>query len=282
MKVVARGLGGFIGSPLKEEFSKKYEVLSLARNVTPDDAAAQVDGAYAVINLAGEPIAGKRWSKTQKKELITSRLNTTRLLVEAMSKARNKPKVFLNASAIGFYGPRDTSPVSENTSAGSGFLADVCREWERQALKAESFGVRVALLRTGIVLGTNGGALGKMLLPFQLGLGGPLGSGKQIMSWIHLEDEVSAILYCLENENIHGPVNLTAPNPVSMAEFTKTLGRVLKRPAILPVPALALKVLLGEMSTMLLEGQNVQPEVLAANRFQFKFKRLEDALKDLL
>ncbi len=285
MKIVASGMSGFIGKPLSVKLAQKHELIFLKRLSSapaPGNWANAVDGADAVINLSGEPIAGKRWTKAQKKELITSRLNTTRALVEAIGKAKNKPHVFINASAIGFYGDRGSLPLQENASAGIGFLPDVCKEWERQAFKAESFGVRTILLRTGVVLGKNGGAMAKMLPPFQLGLGGPLGNGKQYMSWIHLEDEVSAIVHVLENTQIRGPVNLTAPNAVTMGQFAKTLGKVLKRPALFSVPAPVLKILLGEMATMLLEGQNVEPKVLLDSGFHFKFPNLESALNDLV
>lgn len=298
MKIVATGFSGMIGTELAKKLSKKYELVRLVRKIshvsslpggeavwTPADVsdwAKEIDGAHAVINLSGESIAGKRWTPTQKKELISSRLTTTKALVEAIAKAKKKPKVFLSASAIGIYGPRDAAPLSESVDPGSGFLADLCKEWERQALKAQSPETRVVLLRTGIVLGRRGGALAKMLPPFRMGLGGPLGSGQQIMSWIHLQDEVDAIVYALENESIAGPVNLTAPNSVSMKGFAKSLGKALHRPALFPVPAFVLKLLLGEMSEMLLTGQNVKPTKLLDQGYRFRYPDLDGALEDLL
>ena len=295
MKIVAAGIGGFIGKPLEKRLAEKYEVVRLVRGASSASGksltwqppvlgewAKEINGADAVLNLSGEPISGKRWTKAQKKELITSRLNATRSLVDAIGAAKNKPKVFVSASAIGFYGPHGDEPLTEAAPAGSGFLADVCREWERQALKAEAYGVRTVLLRTGVVLGKGGGALAKMLPPFRMGLGGPLGNGRQYLSWIHLQDEIDAILFALENPSLRGPVNLTAPNPASMAEFAKAIGGALRRPAVFPVPAPVLKILLGEMSEMLLTGQNVLPEALLKNGFHFRFPGIGAALGDLL
>jgi uncharacterized protein (TIGR01777 family) len=188
----------------------------------------------------------------------------------------------LNASAIGIYGARDEKPVDERTPAAKGFLGDLCSEWERQARKAETAGVRTVLLRTGIVLAVEGGALAKMLPPFRLGLGGPLGDGRQYMSWIHIDDEVGAILEALRNPALSGPVNLVSPNTLPMKEFAKELGRALKRPAVLPAPAFALRLALGEMSELLLTGQNVVPAKLTAAGYRFRHPALSDALKDLL
>ncbi len=294
MKIVASGMSGFIGRPLLERLKNKHEVVCLKRRgpakageVLWDPAVRGewmrlVDGADAVLNLSGEPIAGKRWTKAQKKELITSRLNTVRALADAMSAAQQKPKVFVSASAIGFYGDRGNEPVTEASAPGSGFLPDVCREWERQALKAESLGIRTVLLRTGVVLGRNGGALAKMLPPFKMGIGGPLGNGRQVLSWIHMDDELSAIEYALENPSLRGPVNLTSPEPATMSEFARALGKALKRPALFAVPAPVLKILLGEMSEMLLTGQRVMPEALQKSGFKFRFQGLGKALEDLV
>ncbi len=297
MKIVASGLSGFIGGELKKALSDRHELVCLKRKgplkrqsgyreVLWDPQASgewvkEIDGADAVINLSGEPIAGKRWTATQKKELILSRLTTTRALVEVIGKAATKPRVLLNASAIGYYGDRGTEPLEEASKPGAGFLPDLCKEWERQASKAEAYGVRVVLLRTGIVLGRGGGALAKMLPSFRLGLGGPLGSGRQVMSWIHLEDVVGTILFALENTAVRGPVNLTAPEPVSMSEFARQLGKALRRPAVLPAPTFVLKALLGEMSELLLTGQKVLPQALLSAGYRFRYPALEPALKDL-
>jgi hypothetical protein len=299
MKIVASGMSGLIGSVLLERLRAKNEVVILKRKASGSaasktgrsvaweppkigDWAREIDGARAVINLSGEPIAGKRWTPDQKKELRDSRLSTTKALVDAMVLAKTKPSVFLNASAIGFYGPRNEEVLSEVSPAGTGFLAELCGEWEKEALRASALGIRTVLLRTGIVLAKEGGALSKMVPPFKFFIGGALGSGRQIMSWIHLEDEVGGILKCLEDERISGPVNLTAPNPVSMSEFAGSLGRVLRRPSFLPVPGIALKILLGEMSELLLTGQNVAPKTLLSAGYVFKYPRLEPALENLL
>ncbi len=300
MKIIGAGLSGLIGRELKGRLLQQHELV-LLRHQVPDailpqttmrqliwnpphleEWAAELEKADAVINLAGEPIADKRWTETQKAALETSRTQTTRTLVEAISRCKIKPKVFLNASAIGYYGPSEGGALDENAAPGSGFLAEMCERWELEAARAESLGVRTVRLRTGIVLAKNGGALAKMAPPFKLFIGGPLGSGTQVMSWIHLEDEVNAILKALEDPAIRGPVNLTAPGAVTMNEFAKTIGRVLNKPAFFRVPPVALKLLLGEMSDMLLTGQNVYPKKLLDAGFKFKYPSLEPALKELL
>ncbi|MGH7198411.1 MAG: TIGR01777 family oxidoreductase [Candidatus Omnitrophota bacterium] len=300
MKVVICGASGLIGKPLSAAIlAKGWELVRLVRKKGPAISGArereiwwwpptlgdwmkEIDGAHAVINLSGEPIAGRRWTETQKKELRASRLHATRAIVEAISQVKNKPKVLLNASAVGFYGPRDGSVIDESAVAGPDFLSGLCQEWEKEARKADAFGVRTVNLRTGIVLSTEGGALAKMLPPFKAFLGGPLGNGRQFLSWIHIEDEVGAILKALEDPSLRGPVNLTAPHAVPMREFARTLGRVLGRPAVFPVPGFVLKLLLGEMSTLLLTGQNVFPRKLAEAGFQFRYPFLETALQALL
>ncbi|HXV19000.1 MAG TPA: TIGR01777 family oxidoreductase [Candidatus Omnitrophota bacterium] len=299
MKIVACGMSGLIGSAILEKLSPAHEIVVLRRGTSRPfrstavrsvmweppkigDWVREIDGAQAVINLSGESIAGKRWTTTQKKELRESRLGATKALVDAMVLAKTKPAVFLSASAIGFYGPRNEEVLSEASPSGAGFLAGLCREWEGEALRASELGIRTVLLRTGIVLAKNGGALSKMVPPFKLFIGGALGSGRQVMSWIHLEDEVGGILKCLEDDRIKGPVNLTAPNAVNMSEFARSLGRVLKRPSLLPVPGFALKLLLGEMSELLLTGQNVAPKALLSAGYTFKHPKLEPALVSLL
>ncbi len=300
MKIIGAGLNGLIGRELKGRLLQRHELVLLRHQVPGailpqttmrqltwnpphlGEWAAELEKADAVINLAGEPVAGKQWTQTQKVVLATSRTQTTKTLVDAISRCKKKPKVLLNASAIGYYGPRDSTALDENAEAGSGFLAEMCERWEVEAVRAESLGVRTVRLRTGVVLARNAGALAKMVPPFQLFIGGPLGSGTQVMSWIHLEDEVNAILKALEDPAIRGPVNLTAPEAVTMDEFAKTLGRVLNKPSFFRVPPIALKVLLGEMSEMLLTGQNVYPKKLLEAGFKFKYPLLEPALKDLL
>ncbi|HTL70865.1 MAG TPA: TIGR01777 family oxidoreductase [Candidatus Eisenbacteria bacterium] len=281
MKIAGAGTSGLIGSSLTARLVSRHTFVRLRRPVSPEWDAA-IDGADAVINLAGENIAGRRWTPAQKMELIQSRLKTTRAVVDAIERARVKPRILLNASATGFYGPRGDEPLGEESPKGAGFLADLCAEWERQARRAESMGVRTVLLRTGVVLAKEGGALAKMLPAFRLGLGGPLGSGRQYFSWIHLDDEVAAIEFALENDSVRGPVNLTAPNPVTNEEFTRALARALGRPAAFRAPAKALQILLGEMSELLLTGQNVRPGALQRQGFRFRYETVQPALVDLI
>jgi hypothetical protein len=240
-----------------------------------------VEGADGIINLAGEPIAGKRWTHPQKERIRSSRINATRALVRVIHSAKQKPKFLLNGSAIGYYGPHGDETLTEETRPGDDFLSRVCIDWEEEAKKAESDGLRVIRLRTGVVLGKGGGALAKMVPPFKLFAGGPLGSGKQWMSWIHIEDEVGLIQFLLENHDAHGAFNATAPNPVTMKEFCKTLGTVLNRPSWAPMPAFALRLLLGEMAEMLLTGQRVLPEKAQKMGYAFKYPNLLNALHSL-
>ncbi len=300
MKIVASGMSGLIGRRLGLELAKKHELVRLIRRKKSagsggvaegrevlwspgefGDWTKEIDGADAVINLCGEPIAEKRWTAQRKALLKNSRIQATQGLTRAIGMAAAKPKVFLNASAIGYYGSGDNFLIDENARPGVGFLADLCLEWEREARNAEAYKIRVVLLRTGIVLSKESGALKKMLPPFRWFLGGPLGNGKQFMSWIHIDDEVNAILAALDDPMIRGPVNLTAPNPVTMDEFANALGRAVRRPALLRVPAFVLKTLLGEMADMLLTGQKAYPQKLKRSGFEFLFPTLEEALKDL-
>lgn len=283
MKIVIAGSSGLVGTALQQELkSKGHEVVTLNRS-RMGDWVNEIEGAGAAINLAGEPIAGKRWSPKQKQIIRDSRIQTTRAIVEGIRRTQSKPEVLINASAIGFYGPRGDEKLDENsTSKGTGFLADTCAEWENEALKVKNLGVRLVLLRTGIILAKNGGAMTKMLPPFRLGLGGPIGNGQQYMSWIHLADEVGAIIKTLEDKKIQGPVNLTAPQSVPMKIFTKDLGRELRRPAIFLVPGFVLKFVLGEMSEMLLTGQNVYPTKLVEAGYHFKYPALDSALHEIL
>lgn len=241
-----------------------------------------IDGAQAVINLTGEPIAAKPWTPHQKRLLLTSRINSTKAIVQAIAKAKIKPAVLINASAVGFYGNVPEGDVTEMNHAGEGFLADVCSAWEKEALKAADYGVRVVLLRIGIVMEMGGGALAKMLPPFKMFAGGPLGSGKQWFPWIHRDDIVGAILFALKNPAISGPINLTAPTPVRMNEFCSELGRAMGRPSWAPVPGFALKLLLGEMSEMLLNGQKVIPQKLLQAGYKFKYPDLRESLRTIL
>jgi uncharacterized protein (TIGR01777 family) len=297
MKLVIAGASGFIGSALCSRLLDKGHVLTLLTRVTPRDAStatkrwlqwtpgtpgdweAGVDGADGVINLAGEPIAAKRWTGRQKQNILTSRIETTNSLVEAIRKAKQKPGFLINASAVGYYGPRGDETVTEEAGAGKDFLSSVCREWEEEAKKAESLGLRVIRVRTGIVLGRGGGALAKMVPPFKFFVGGPLGSGTQWMSWIHLEDEVGLMLYLIEHSQATGPFNATAPNPVRMKEFCQVLGQVMGRPSWAPVPAFALRLALGELAEMLLTGQRVIPAAAQRLGYEFRYANLDAALK---
>jgi uncharacterized protein (TIGR01777 family) len=298
MNLVIAGGTGFIGSALCDKLAQQGHTLTvLTRSPSPAPMSNKkwitwnpesggaweqaVEGADGVINLAGEPIAGKRWTEAQKERIRSSRINATRALVRAISKAKQKPKILLNGSAIGYYGPHGDETLTEETRPGDDFLSRVCIDWEEEAKKAESDGLRVIRLRTGVVLGKGGGALAKMVPPFKLFAGGPLGSGKQWMSWIHIEDEVGLIQFLLENQDARSAFNATAPNPVTMKEFCKTLGTVLHRPSWAPVPAFALRLLLGEMAEMLLTGQRVLPEKAQKMRYAFKYPNLLNALQSL-
>jgi uncharacterized protein (TIGR01777 family) len=246
----------------------------------PSDALDQAD---AILHLLGEPIA-QRWTDDAKREIRDSRVLSTRSLVEAIAALPEdrRPRALVSQSATGYYGPRGDEPVDESDPAGKDFLAGVTVEWEREAGKATSAGVRVATTRTGVVLSAQGGALEKMLPPFKLGVGGPVAGGKQYVPWVHLDDVVGAMLRCLDDDAASGPINLTAPNPVTNAELSKTLGRVLHRPAVLPVPGLALKALYGEMATIVLTGQRAVPARLGELGYEYRHPRLEDALRDVL
>ena len=300
MKLVITGGTGFIGSALCTLLLERGHSLTLlTRSPLPDPIShgikgviwelgsdspweRVIDGADGVIHLAGEPIAGKRWTETQKGKLRSSRIDTTRALVAAIAKAKEKPKVLLNSSAIGYYGPHGDEMLTETTEQGTDFLSRVCFEWEEEAIKAEKYGLRVIRLRTGIVLGKGGGALAKMVPPFKMFAGGPLGAGRQWMSWIQLEDEIGLILFLLENPNAQGAFNATAPNPVTMKEFCKTLGQVLHRPSWAPVPSFVLRLLLGEMAEMLLNGQRVLPAEAQRLGYTFKYPNLQGALQDCI
>jgi len=232
-----------------------------------------------VINLMGESIS-KRWDENQKKKIYDSRINGTRRLVEAIEKLQNKPKVFVSTSAIGIYGNRGPEDINEASSVADDFLAKVCKDWENEANKARNQGCRVVIIRTGVVLGRHGGALEKMLPVFKMGLGGRVGSGNQFMSWIHIEDLASMYVEALKNNSVKGVLNGTAPYPATNAQFSKVMGKVLKRPAILPAPSFAVQLALGEMSQIVLEGQKVLPLKFKEINFRFRYPTLEMALKE--
>lgn len=242
-----------------------------------------VDGADVAVNLAGESIAARRWSPAQKERILQSRLRATRALVQAMEAARRPPRLLLSGSAVGYYGPRGDEVVTEAGGPGADFLSQVCVAWEGEARRAEALGARVAVLRTGLVLAREGGALPRLVLPFRLFAGGPLGSGRQWMPWIHVDDLVDLIVFLAGREETAGPYNGTAPEPVTNREFARILGRVLGRPAWLPAPAPAMRLVLGEMAdALLLSGQRAVPERALAAGFRFRHPELEAALRDLL
>jgi uncharacterized protein len=234
-----------------------------------------------VINLAGESLSAHRWSPKTKSKITNSRINSTRKIIDAIEKKILNPKVLINASAIGYYGSNNSDILNEKSPSGNDFLAKVCRQWEAEAIKAEQYGVRVVMIRTGIVLGKEG-ALKKMLPPYKYYVGGSLGNGKQWMSWIHIDDLVNIYINAFKDNNFMQAVNATAPNAVTMKEFSQTLGNILHRPSILKVPSFIIKTFLGEMSDIVLKGQRVFPEKLIINTFVFRYSQLEDALKDIL
>ncbi|MCX6134109.1 MAG: TIGR01777 family oxidoreductase [Ignavibacteriales bacterium] len=241
-----------------------------------------VESAEAIVNLSGQSIGEKRWSETRKQELLLSRTEPTGALVEAIRHSSKKPKALVNASAVGFYGNVPRGNVVENHPPGQDFLGRTCVAWESSALEAQELGVRVVLLRSGIVLDSRGGALKKMLLPFRLFVGGPLGSGDQWFPWIHHEDEVRAIRFALDTTALSGALNLAAPQATTMRDFAQTLGAVMHRPSIFPVPSFVLRAILGEMSAIVLNGQCAKPEKLLKAGFEFRFPALTGALKDIL
>jgi uncharacterized protein len=239
-----------------------------------------MEGAEAIIHLTGASIGEGRWTQERKSVLSTSRLASTRLLIDAIAKLRQKPRTLLAASAIGYYGSRGDELLTESSSNGSGFLARLAREWEAESLRAQSLGIRTVLLRFGMILSSYGGALPKMLTPFKVGLGGHLGSGRQWMSWIVLEDVVGVIRVALADEGLSGPMNVVAPNPVQNANFTRLLASVLRRPAMLPAPAFMLRLALGEMADeLLLASQRVHPQRLIEAGLKFRYPDLESALR---
>jgi uncharacterized protein len=299
MKIVISGATGFIGSILADRLWNQFHSLVLLSRQPPAETGvtkkewwawnplangeweAAIDGADGVINLAGEPIAGKRWNEAQKAILRSSRIDSTRALVNAIAKAKNRPKFFISASAVGYYGTHGDETITEKSAPGDGFLAQLCSEWEAEAKKAEDLGVRVVLLRTGIVLDRGQGALKKMVPPFRMFMGGPLGSGDQWMPWIHIEDEIGLLLFLIENSDARGAFNATAPNPVTMTEFSRSLGAALNRPSWVSVPPSVLALVTGEMADMLLTGQRAVPEAAQRLGYGFKYSTIADALQSL-
>ena len=301
MKVVIAGGTGFVGKALTRALAEKsHEIVVLTRQA-PSRAEhpnmrfvawdlfriggnweRELDGADAVINLAGESMVARPWTDAQKKRLLESRVRSVKAIYRAVEKAMRRPRIWLNASAVGYYGSRGDEILDENSKPGTGFLSNLCLQWEEEVMKAEALKVRSIRLRIGLVLDEGGGVLTKMLPPFHLGLGGPLGDGQQWMSWIHRQDLIRLILFLLEQPDIYGAFNGTALNPVKMNEFAKTLGKLVRRPSLFRVPAFVLKALLGEMSEMLLTGQCVLPQRAIQLGFSFQYPTLELALGAIL
>ncbi len=297
MKIAITGATGFIGRELVRQLERENGIVVFSRNVEKakslfpkaevvaynpkegGDWQTKIDGCDGIINLAGAPIS-QRWTASYKREILESRQIGTRRIVEAIAKASNKPRVLINASAVGYYGTSDTETYTETSAPGSDFLAQVCQAWEKEAEKVREIGVRLVILRLGIVLGKDGGVLAKMITPFRLFAGGPLGSGKQWVSWIHIQDVVGIISQALNNPQLEGVFNATSPNPVTMLQLCQTLGEVLKRPSWLPVPPLALQLLLGEGAQVVLEGQKVLPKrTLEVMRYSYCYPQLKSALE---
>ena len=296
MRILVTGSHGLIGSALVTALEKDgHDVVRLVRGpaapgeVHWDPAAGQLDLAGTdkidgAVHLAGEGIGDKRWTPEQKRRIVDSRVASTDLLARSLASAGHRPSVLISASAVGIYGDRGDVVIDEDSPAGAGFLAEVCRQWEAATAPAADDGIRVVVARNGIVLSPQGGALKKLLPLFKIGMGGRLGSGRQYLSWISIDDEVGAIMFALQNDSLSGPVNLTAPHPVTNAEFTKTLGAVLGRPTVVAAPKFGLSAVLGHelVSEMLLAGQRVMPMRLLGGGYTFRDPELEPALRRLL
>jgi len=302
MKIIISGGTGLIGNALAKHFAgKSHKVVVFSRHpekaslalreyaevvawdaLTSGPWIGQLQSADAVINLSGENVGSGLWTRKKKQRIRDSRIFATRTLVDALRAIDARPAALINASAIGYYGPHGDEKLLENWPPGKDFMAEVCRDWENEANKATELGVRTVTMRTGVVLGKGSGALAKMVLPFKFYFGGKLGSGKQWMSWIHLDDLVGLYEFALENRAILGPMNATAPEPVVNAEFAHTLAQILHRPALVAVPAFLLKTLLGEQARLLLNSQRVLPDKAREMGYRFQFPHLQAALENLL
>ena len=305
MKIAISGATGFVGSRLVERLhTEGHRILVLTRNPTfaqkvfPSPAFPNLEiiaytpcvsgtwqnaisGCDGVVNLAGEPIAEGRWTPERKREILNTRKLGTQKIVEAIAKANPRPIVLVNTSAIGYYGTSETASFDEDSASGNDFLAQVCQEWEQEATKVKDTNVRLVILRFGIVLG-NGGALGKMITPFKLFAGGPIGSGQQWFSWIHLDDIVGLIIQALTNPTMEGVYNSTAPQPVRMNDLSTTMGNVMNRPSWLPVPGFAIEAILGDGAKVVLEGQKVLPKRTLESGFEYQYPNLQSALTQIL
>ncbi|MBP7332817.1 MAG: TIGR01777 family oxidoreductase [Firmicutes bacterium] len=298
MNVLIFGGTGFVGRNLTDELlANGYQVSVVTRNrqktanslrsgvkliewdnISPLSFVCELPETDAVINLAGESIGNRRWSASVKQEILASRIRTIGAIVTAINKRTIQPKVLISASAVGYYGPRQDDEITESAAAGQDFLAQVCRDWENEAYKVQSGLSRVATIRIGVVLGDEG-ALNRMAMPFKFYIGGPLGTGNQWLSWIHIQDLTNMIRFIIEHPELIGPINATAPEAVRMRDFCKVLGEVLRRPSWLPVPEIMLKLALGQMAEMLLHGQRAVPEKILGAGFRFKFPNLRSALE---
>jgi len=300
-KIVVTGATGLIGKALCKTLSERGDEITLfsthpanAKRMLPfakeivewknlkKDYAVHLNGKDAVINLAGANIAGKRWTKSYKAEIYSSRVNATRNLIASIQKCEVKPEVFISASAVGIYGNTGEKEVTEKSNVGNDFLSHVCSDWEAASVELDSFGVRRSIMRTGVVLSKDDGALKKMLPIFHMGLGGPLGNGRQWFSWIHLADLISLYLYLLNNPTLGGVFNGTSPNPIRMKDFANTVGKVMHRPSLFPVPKFMLKLVMGESSEAVMASQKVLPANALKSGFTFTFSGLEEALRNIL
>ena len=298
MRIVIAGGTGFLGRALADSLARDgHAIVVLSRSASragsarsvqwaadgsPGAWASEINGADAVVNLAGESIAGKRWSAAQKQRILDSRVLATRSLVAAINQSTKPPAVFVSGSAVGYYGPLGDEVVTEEHGAGADFLAEVCKRWEAEAAGVTAPSTRVVVVRTGLVLARYGGALPKMLAPFWFGAGGPIGSGRQYWPWIHIDDWVALARWTIAAPSSSGPFNATAPNPETNAGFSQALGRAMHRPSFMPAPAFAMRLILGEMAdALLLSGQRAVPANAERAGYRFKFARLDDALRDI-
>ena len=288
MRVLVTGGTGLVGRPACDALRAAGHAVTIvsrepgrvpARAIGWDGLRTAIPETDAIVNLAGESIAGGRWTAARKAAIRSSRIEATRALVDAAAAASPRPKILVNASAVGYYGPHGDEPLDETAAAGPDFLARVCVEWEAEARRAEALGVRVVVVRLGVVLAPDGGALSAMLLPFRAGLGGPIGGGRQWISWVHRDDVVGLLREAVGNTEYAGPVNATSPNPVTNRDFARALGRALHRPTVLPVPGIGLRLLMGEMATMLLTGQRVLPKVAERLGYAWQQPELPEALE---
>ena len=306
MRVLITGGTGLIGSELTNNLcADGHDVIILSRSGTSDTflpSHAQlvkwdgrtaegwgrlVNEVDAIVNLAGESISGAnpvsgRWTAARKQRIVDSRVQAGQAIVQALKSATKRPEVLVQASAVGYYGPHGDEPVTEDTAPGNDFLANVCKQWEASVAGVEALGVRLAIVRTGVVLSSGGGALPFMALPFRYFVGGPLGSGKQYVPWIHEEDQISAIRFMIEHQSMRGAYNGCAPKPVTNADFGKAIGRALRRPSYMPAPEFAIRLVLGEFATLIVDGQRQIPRRLQQSGFRFQYEDVDTALKDLL